>query len=134
MRLFREDFRHVEHVGDAVYTQHTTAAKSGVQHFVAARERAGVRGGGLRGGGGASGLNNDNRLAECDFTGGGQERTRVANRLHVDDDTLRLWVAAQVVNQVAPTHVEHRANGDKSAETDVFAEAPIEYRGAERPA
>src|SRR5690606_2977305 len=66
------------------------------------------------------------------FTRGGDEGTGITHRFHVDDDAVRVWVAPKIIDQVAPTHVEHRADGHEGAETDVFAEAPIEDGGAKR--
>ncbi len=47
--LLGEDLGHVEQLGDRVDPQHAAAPEGGVEHLVAAGERAGVRGGGLRG-------------------------------------------------------------------------------------
>ena len=49
-RLLGEHLGHVEDVGDAVDAQHADAAEGGIEHVVAAGQRAGVRGGGLGGG------------------------------------------------------------------------------------
>ena len=44
---------------------------------------------------------------------------------------LVLGIVAEVINQVAPVDIEHRADGDEGAEADVFAQAPVENGGAE---
>ena len=43
-------------------------------------------------------------------------------------------IVAEVVDQVAPADVEHRADGDEGAEADHFLQAPVEDGGAERAA
>ena len=96
------------------------AAEGGVEHFVAAGERAGVRGGGLGGGLGASGLDDDDGLGQRDFARGREERAGVADRFHVDDDALGARVVAEVVDEIAPAHIEHGADGDEGAEADVL--------------
>src|SRR5687768_6272856 len=83
---------------------------------------------------GAPSLDDDNRLAEGDFTRSRQERASIAYRFHVDDDAVRLRVIAEVINQVAPADIKHGANRDESAEADVFLKAPVENRCAERAA
>ena len=90
------------------------AAKGGVEHFVAAGQRAGVRGGGLGGGLGAAGLDDDDRLGQGDLARRREERPGVADRFHVDDDALRVGIVAQEIDQVAPVDVEHRADGDEA--------------------
>src|SRR4029078_13524729 len=57
---------------------------------------------------------------------------RVTNRLHVADDAFGLWIVAQVMDEVAPAHIEHRTDGDEGAESDIRFEAPVQNRGAER--
>ena len=66
--LFAEHFRHIEKVCDIVHPQNARAAESCVQHFVAARERTGVRCRSPRGRLRPASLNHDNRLGERDFT------------------------------------------------------------------
>ena len=58
----------------------------------------------------------------------------VADRFHVDEDAARARVVAEVVDQVAPADVEHRADRDEGAEADVLAQAPVEHGRAERAA
>ena len=50
----------------------------------------------------------------------------------VSDDLVR--VVREVVKQVAPANVEHRANGNERAESDILTEAPVENRRAQRAA
>ena len=39
-------------------------------------------------------------------------------------------IVAQVVDQVAPVHVEHGADGDEGTEAHVLAQTPVEDGGA----
>jgi hypothetical protein len=41
-RLLGQHFSHVEELTDGVHAQHTGASERGIQHFIAARQRAGV--------------------------------------------------------------------------------------------
>ena len=108
-----------------------TAAEGRFQNIVGAGQRAGVRGGGLGGGSRASGLDDDDRLGERDLARGREERTGVADRLHVDDDGMGARIAAEVVDQIAPVHVQHRADGDEAAEADILTHRPVQHRGAQ---
>ena len=47
---------------------------------------------------------------------------------------LRLGIVAEVVDQVAPAHVHHRADRNERAEAHHFLEAPVQHRGAQRAA
>ena len=80
---------------------------------------------------GAAGLDDDDRLGQRHLARGREERPRVADRLHVDDDAVGVRVVAEVVDQVAPADVEHRADRDEGAEADVLAQAPVEDGGAQ---
>ena len=106
--------------------QHPTATKGGIEYRIAARERPGVGGRRLGRRLGASGLNHNNRLGQGHLPRRRQKRSRVANRLHIDDDAVGMGVIAQVVDQVAPAHIEHRTQGDKGAKADIFPQAPIQ--------
>ncbi len=81
--------------------------------------------------GGASRLDHDDRLGQRHFTRRREERPRVSDRLHVHDNALGVGIVAQVVDQVAPAHVQHRADRDKGAEANVLLQAPIQYCGAQ---
>ena len=109
-RLLGEDLGHVKQVGDIVDAQHAGATERGFQNLIAARKRARMRRRGLRGSFGAAGLNHDDGLGEGDLAGGGQERARIADRFHVEDDAARARVVSEVIDKVAPTHIEHRAD------------------------
>ena len=41
-----------------------------------------------------------------------------------------MGIIAEIVNEIAPADIEHRAQGKKGAEADVFTKAPIQDRGA----
>ena len=99
-----------------------------------AGERAGVRGGRAAGRLAAPRLDDDDRLGQRHLARGRQERARVADRLHVDDDRARARVVAEVVDEIAPADVEHRAERDERAEADLLAQAPVEDRGQQRAA
>ena len=43
-------------------------------------------------------------------------------------------IGAKIVNEIAPTDIEHRPDRDERAETQGFVNAPIENRSAERAA
>ena len=70
---FAKHFGHVEQFLDGVHPQHTDPAKGGIEHFIAAGERTGVRSGGLRGGFRATDLDDDDRFRERDFARGGKK-------------------------------------------------------------
>src|SRR5688572_32183342 len=46
--LLAEQLRHVEQFGDGVHAQNSSPTESGIAHFIASREGAGVRGGRFR--------------------------------------------------------------------------------------
>ena len=133
-RLFGEHFGHVEQFGNGVHAQNADALECRLQHFIAAGERAGVRRGGFRGGLGAAGLDDDDRFRQRHFARGGQKRPRIANGFHVDDNAFRIRIVAEMINQIAPADIEHGAKRDERAKADIFLQAPIENRRAERAA
>ena len=68
---------------------------------------------------GAADLDHDDRFRERDFARGGKKRTRVADRFHVKQDAARVRIVAEMINQIAPVHIEHRADGDEGAEAEL---------------
>jgi len=132
--LFTQGLGHVEEVRDVVHAQDAAAHERGVEHLVGAGQGAGVRGGRVGGGGGAAGLDDDNRFSQGDLAGGRVERAGVAHGLHVDQDALGLPVVAEVVDQVPPPHVHHGADADEGREAHVLHEAAVEDGRHERPA
>ena len=85
-----------------------------------------MRGRSSRCGLGTSRFDHDDGLAERHLASGGNERTRVPHRLHVDQDALRVRIISKVVEQVAPAYVQHGTRGNNRAEAYFFALAPIE--------
>src|SRR5579871_2770269 len=79
-------------------------------------------------------LNNNDRLAESDLAGGRKKRSCVAHRLHIKENALRVGIVAEVINKIAPSHVEHGSCRDDRAEANLFLLAPIENRGLQRTA
>ena len=79
-------------------------------------------------------LHDDDRLRARDLARRGEEGARVADGLHVQDDRVGLGVVAEMVDEVAPADVGHRAERDDAAEADALAQAPVEDRGDERAA
>src|ERR1019366_3910108 len=63
-----------------------------------------------------------------------KEAAGVPNRLHIDYDRLRVKIFAKILDQIAPTDIEHGTDGNKCAKPEHLPQAPIEYRCAERPA
>ena len=133
-RLLGQRIGHIEQVGDAIDAQDAAAAERGRQDLVAAGERAGVGGGGERGRRRASRLDHDDRLLQRDRPRRGEERTRVADRLYIDEDALRMRVAGQVVDQIAEADVQHRAQRGKGREAHVRFQAPVEDGSEQRAA
>ena len=117
-----------------VDAQHADAPECGLEDLVGAGQRARVRGRGLGRLGRPTGLDDDDRLGQRDLARGRQEGARVADRLHVDDDAGRVRVVAEVVDDVAPADVEHRAERDDRAEAHVLGRAPVEHGGEQRAA
>src|ERR671910_1669060 len=75
---------------------------------------------------GTSGFDHYYRFGQGDLAGRREERTGVADRLHVDDDALRIGVVAEVVDQVSPTYVHHGAYADERREPDVLHKALVQ--------
>jgi hypothetical protein len=133
-RLFAEHLGHVEQFGNAVDPQDAAAAEGNFEHLVAAGQRTGVGSGSLGSSLGASRLDDDDRFGQRHFAGSGEERPGVADRFHVDDDALGVRIVSQIIDEVAPVHVQHRADRDEGTEADVLAQAPVEDGGAQRAA
>ena len=115
--------------GDAVDPQDAATAKGRFINFVASGHGAGVRGRGTRSCFRAARFDDNDRLVERNFPRGGEERSRVPDRFHVDKNAFRVWFIAKMRQQIAPTDVEHGAGRDNRAEPQLFHEAPVENRG-----
>ena len=132
--LLGQHFGHIEEVAYRAHAQNSGATKGGFEHLVAAGQRPGVGSGGLGGGVGASGLDDNDGLRERDLAGRADEGPGVSDGFHVEHDGVGAGVVAEVVDQVAPSHVEHGTHRDERAEADHLGDAPVENRGTERAA
>src|SRR4051812_32770727 len=100
----------MEEIGDALHSQHTAAAQSSVKNFVATRECTGMRTGCLCRSRGSSGFDYDNWFAQGHLASGGEERARVANRLHIQKDAFGGRIIAEEINEVSPPNIQHGAS------------------------
>src|SRR5829696_293318 len=82
----------------------------------------------------ASGFDHYYRFGQGDLAGRREERAGVADRLHVDHDALRLWVVAEVVDQVSPANVHHGPYADERREPDVLHDALVKDGRKQSPA
>ena len=76
-------------------------------------------------------LHYDDRLIERNFASGGEKRARLADRFHVHDNAVGARVVAEIIDEVAPAHVEHGADRNEGAEAHLLFLAPIQNRGAQ---
>src|SRR5579884_2720104 len=106
--------------------QDSTAAASRLEDFMTAGQCAGVRGGCLAGRLGAASFQNDDRFVQGNFSGGGEESPSVADSLYIDNNACGLRVAPEVIDQIAPANIHHRANGDKGTKPNTFVQTPIQ--------
>ena len=93
-----------------------------------------MRGGGGSSGGSAAGLDHVDGLAQRHLASRGNERARVADRLHVDHDRLRIRVVAEVVDQVTPVHVHHGADGHERGVAQTLLQRPVQHGAHQRTA
>ena len=114
-----------------IHAEYARAPERRIEHLIASGERTRMRGGGLRRRRGPTNFDDNDRFGQCHLASGGEKRARVSDALHVDDDAPRMRIIAEVVNEIAPVHIEHRADRDKSAEADVLSKAPIQDRCAQ---
>src|SRR5215204_3544918 len=82
----------------------------------------------------ASGFDHYYRLGQGGLAGRREERAGVTDGLHVDDDALRVRVVAEVVDQISPAHVHHRAHADERREPDVLHKALVQDGREQSPA
>ena len=71
--MLAQHFRHVEQLFDGIHSEDTGAAESGVEHFIAAGERTGVRSSGFRSGFGVADFDDDDGFRKRDFARGGEK-------------------------------------------------------------
>ena len=131
-RLLGEHIGHRKQIGNGVHAQHPGPPEGGIQHFVAAGKRTRMRGCRFGGRIGSSRLDDNDRLVQRHFPRRGKERTGVADGLHVNQNALGAWIVAEIINQIAPVHIEHRSGGDECAEPHTLAQAPVQNRGQKR--
>ncbi len=127
-RLLAESLCHIKEVGDVLHAQHAATAEGSFENVIASGQRSGVGRGSAGSGLGASGFDHDDRLAESNLARRRKERSRVAHRLHVNENALGVGIVAEVINEIAPADIEHRAGRNDRAEAHVLLLAPIENR------
>src|SRR6185436_13277719 len=106
------------------YPQHARAPERCLEHVVASGKSSRMRTGRPGGGVCSTHLEHDDRLGERDFSSGREKRARIADRLHVAEDAPGVRVVTEVSDEITPSHIKHRADRNKPAEADVFAETP----------
>jgi len=129
----RQDLRRVEHVFDLVHADDACAAKDGAVQRVVAGDGSGVRRGRQSTAREAAALHDDDRLGLGEVARCTHEVPRLVYGLDVQDDRARVWVGAEVVDEVAEVHVGHRAHADESREPDFVGCGPVEDRCAKSP-
>ena len=107
-RLFGQHIRHREQIRDAVHPKHAGSSKRRVQHLIAAGQRTGMRCRRLRSRVGSPRLDYNDWLIERNLARGREKRPRIPDRLHVNQDALRARIITQIINQIAPVHIQHR--------------------------
>src|SRR5918997_515789 len=125
-RLFAQHLGHPEQLRDLVHTQHAAARKRCVEHLIRAGQGACMGGRRFARGLRSSGFDHYYRFGQGDFTGRREKGAGVADRLHVDDDALRIRVVAEIVDQVSPAYVHHGACADERREPDVLHKALVQ--------
>ena len=56
------------------------------------------------------------------------------DRFHVNQNALGARIVAEIIDQIAPVHVEHRPGRDERAESHALVQAPIQNGGHQRAA
>ena len=133
-RLLVQRRRHVVQLLDRVHTHHARLLERRRQHVVRARQRARVRRGGSSSGSRATRLDHVDGLAQRHLARRGDERASVADRLHVDHDRLRVRVVAEVVDQITPVHVHHRADRHERRVAQTLLQRPVQHGAHQRAA
>ncbi len=136
-RLLAQRFGHREERLHAVHAQHAAAQQGRRQHCVVGRVR------GIKVSGGARrlhadarllGLQHDDRLGKRHFARCGQKGPRIAQRFHIDKNAFGVYIAAKIINQVAPAHIHHGAKRYERAESRFHVQAPVQHRRRHRTA
>ena len=112
-RLLGKHLGHVEQLSDRFNPQDTHPAESCLQHLIAPGEGSGMGGCRLGCGLGPADLDDYDGLCKGDLPCGRKERPGIPDGLHVDYNALGVGVIAQIVNEVAPIHIEHGSDGDE---------------------
>ena len=79
-------------------------------------------------------LNYDHRLLQRHGPRRRKKRTRIAHRLHVNQNAVRVRIVPEVINQVPPAHVQHRSRGNNRAESHLLLQAPVQNGRLQRSA
>ncbi len=66
-----------------------------------------MRGHGLSGPFRAPCFDDDNRFSQSDLAGCREKRSGIPNRLHVNQNALRVKIIGQIVDEVSPADVQH---------------------------
>src|SRR6516165_3316902 len=129
--LFAQNLGHIEEVRDRLDPQNPDSAEGGIEYSIVAGKGAGMRrhcfARSLR----TPRFDQDNRLSECDFPRRGEKRSRNSDRFHVNQNTLRVQVISQIVDEVSPTDIQHRTDREKGTEPYVLSKTAVQYRGTE---
>jgi hypothetical protein len=131
VRLRGEDARGGEELGVSLDAQRAAAPQRGLEHRVAAHQRAGVARGGARAARVAADLEGDHRLDARRGAQGGDEAPRVADALDVQQDRVGRGIGDQEIEHLAEIHVGRGAQRYHAAEADPGAVRPVEDRGAD---
>ena len=133
--LLGKHLSHIEKLLDGVHAQHAVLSQRSIEHIIAACHGSGMRSGGTRGLGGAPDFDHDDGLALRDLAGSLQKACGIAaDGFHIHHDAFRMWIIAKMTNEIAPTHLRHRASGDEGAKAHVLLVTPIEDGRAKRSA
>src|SRR5207237_10676079 len=76
-------------------------------------------------------LEYDDGLIERNFAGGGEKGAGLADCFHIHDNAVGARVVAEIIDQVAPAHVEHGSDRHEGAEAHLLFLAPIQNGSAE---
>src|ERR1051325_4564401 len=75
---------------------------------------------------GAAWFDHNNGFCQGHFAGGREKSSGVADRFHVNDYAFCMRVISKVINEIAPVHVQHRADGDKMAKPNILPQTPVQ--------
>src|SRR5262249_2679110 len=133
-RLLAQHLSHVEQLGNIGNAQDSAAAKCRLENFVGTGQSAGVRCRRFARCFTLSRLDDNDRLSQGHLARRRKKIARVADGLHINQNAGGVRIVAVVIDQVAPTHIYHRANRNKSAEAHILPAAPVKNRRTQRTA